>query len=105
MKFSVKNRLLLNSLLPREGSLLNLKLLRVLREELSFSEEEHKDLNIRQENDMVIWNMELDIEKEIEVPDSLKKVILDTLKKMDKEEKLADDHVELCEMFGYEGEK
>ena len=104
MKFSVKNRLLLNALLPKEGSLLNLKLLRVLREELSFSEEEHKDLNIRQEDEMVVWNMEKDIEKEIEVPETLVKIIKDTLKKLDKEEKLVEDHIELCEMFGYEGE-
>lgn len=105
MKFSVKNRLLLNSILPREGSLLNLKLLRVLREELSFSEEEHKDLNIHQENEMVVWNMEKDIEKEIEVPEPLVKVIKTTLEKLDKEETLIEDHIELCEMFGYEGEK
>lgn len=53
--------LLLNQLLPKEGSFENLKLLRVVRENLSFNEAENKGLQFRMVTDpergqMTVWN-------------------------------------------------
>lgn len=58
MLLSVMERiLLLNSVLPREGSFNNLKLLRKARESLSFTEDENELLNFREEgNGQIIWN-------------------------------------------------
>lgn len=60
-KFDVLERILLLGLLPKEGSYTNLKLLRQVREALSFSEAENKALNFRQEQgtggaEMLAWN-------------------------------------------------
>lgn len=47
MKLTVPERLVLVNILPPEGDYTTLKLVRKLRESLSFSEEEHKQVNFR----------------------------------------------------------
>ena len=49
MELSVLERITIQGLLPVKGSYTNLKLLRVAKEALSFTDEEHKSLNFRQE--------------------------------------------------------
>lgn len=56
MELNVLERLTLLSLLPKEGSFLNLKLLRVVKEDLSFTEEENRALQFRTEGQMIVWN-------------------------------------------------
>jgi hypothetical protein len=53
---NVLERFGLLGILPREGTFLNLKLLRVIREELSFTETENETLQFRQEGQMMSWN-------------------------------------------------
>ena len=47
MKLTIPERLVLITILPAEGDYTTLKLVRKLKESLSFSEEEHKQLNFR----------------------------------------------------------
>ena len=47
MKLTIPERLVLVNILPPEGDYTTLKLVRKLRESLSFTEEEHKQLNFR----------------------------------------------------------
>jgi len=58
MKFSILDRFLLGQILasPREGDYASLKLLRVARENLSFSEKEHKVLQFQTIGTQTIWN-------------------------------------------------
>jgi len=56
MKLTVLERLLLLNILPAEGSYTNLKLLREAKENLSFTEEENRELGFRQQADQIIWN-------------------------------------------------
>jgi len=53
---TLERTVLLLGLLPKEGSFSNLKLVRLLREELSFTEEENRALQFRTENQMIMWN-------------------------------------------------
>jgi len=55
MLLSVLERVLLSQALPAQGSFTNLKLLREARETLSFTEEENKELNFRQEGESLQW--------------------------------------------------
>lgn len=56
VKLNVLERLGLLGLLPKEGSFSNLKLIRLIREELSFTEEENASLQFRTEGQMIVWN-------------------------------------------------
>ena len=46
MKLDVGERIRLLGILPEKGNLLTLKIVRELRDDLSFSEKEHKDFKI-----------------------------------------------------------
>lgn len=56
VKLNVLDRMALLGILPKEGSFQNLKLLRILREELSFNEAENKALQFRVTDNMLKWN-------------------------------------------------
>jgi len=99
MELNVLDRLLLLNLLPVEGSFVNLKLLRVAREDLSFNEEENKSLNFQQQEDHMTWSDSPPIVKEVEIGDVVTDLIVKALKKLDKEEKLKPEHMELYEKF------
>lgn len=47
MKLTISERLVLGTILPAQGDYTTLKLIRKLRESLSFSEAEHKQLNFK----------------------------------------------------------
>lgn len=77
MEFSVLERILLLQALPKEGSFANLKLLREVRESLSFSEEEHKLLGFRQEGDQTRWNDLIIVDKKTGTPIEIDPAILE----------------------------
>ena len=56
VELDVLERLTLSNVLPKEGTFLNLRLLRVVKEELSFTEEENRALQFRQDGQMLMWN-------------------------------------------------
>ena len=95
MKFTVLERLLLLGLLPKEGSFTNLKLIRVAREKLSFTEEENKLLNFKQTGDQLIWAEHVVEETEIEIGEVVTKLAVAALKELDSKEKLTEGHISL----------
>jgi hypothetical protein len=126
MKLNIIERILLSQMLPTEGSFTNLKLLRIAKENLSFTEEENKLLNF-QNNDkgMLTWNQDviIDIEtgniidrtktkkngkyklspivvpKDINLGDVVLSLITKAMEKLDKEEKLTENHMSIYEQL------
>jgi len=101
MLFNVMERILLvNGLLPAQGSFANLMLLNKAREELSFDEKENEALAFHQEGEMVRWNEVPGIpDKEVEIGKVVSAIIKKALVELDKEEKLSNDHVSLYQRF------
>lgn len=99
MKLTVLERILLSQILPQEGSFTNLKLLRVIREEISFSEKENKALNFKQTENQTTWNPEYKDEKEIKTGEVVNALVKKALLRLDEEEKLTESHVSLYEKF------
>ena len=101
VELTVLERLVLLSILPKEGTFMTLKLLRKFREALSFDELELKRLKIKQEGDKVVWDMVegAKIIKKLKVGETLSKMIKDSLTTLDKQEKLTEDHFSLYEKF------
>ena len=64
VELDVLERLTLSNVLPKEGTFLNLRLLRVVKEDLSFTEEENKALQFRQADQMLMWNTIAIVNKE-----------------------------------------
>lgn len=104
MKLTIFERLMLLSILPGTGSYTMLKLMREFREALSFSEAEHKALNLREEQDekgmkMVKWNPEVVSDKEVQIGDTVKDAIVKELKSLDKQNLLTNELLPIYERF------
>jgi hypothetical protein len=99
MELTVFDRLILLNILPKEGDFTTLKIVRKLREDLSFSEEEHAALEFKHENGTVQWKQGGDIPKDVPIGEKASDMIADVLKKLDKEKKLQETHFSLYERF------
>jgi len=96
---NVTERLTLLSILPAEGNFLTLKLVRELREMLSFSEEENGHLRFVQEGDQVRWDEDAATLKDCDIGEKMTDLIVETLKKLDEEKKLKLQMFSLYEKF------
>jgi hypothetical protein len=103
MELTVKERLVLMNMLPKEANFTTLKIMRKFNEALSFNEAEHKALNFRTEGDKLSWDFTMIVTKDVEVGDFATELIRAHLKKLDKDNKLTEDHFSLFEKF-VEGE-
>ena len=101
MNLAVFERLVLLSILPKEGNFITLKIVRQLREGLSFNEKEIKEvkLSIDPEKGNATWDASKDPNKEVEIGREAKKIIVDALEKLDKDSKLTQEHFSLYEKF------
>lgn len=97
MKLSVGERLVLLSVLPQEGDFTTLKIIRNLKDDLSFTEEEHKLYQFQFEGEQVIWENNGD--KEINFGEKATDIIVNAFKKLDQQKKLRMEHIELYEKF------
>lgn len=99
MNLTVGERLVLMSVIPSEGNFTTLKVIRKLQEDLSFSEEEHKKYKFVQEENRVSWNDKADLNKEMEIGEKAKDIIVLALSKLNEEKKLKFEHFSLYEKF------
>lgn len=99
MKLSILDRLALLNALPKEGDITVLKVVRKLQDDLSFSEEEHKKLNFRQEDERLLWDDEGDMDREIEIGEKATDVIVRALRSLNEHGKLHIDAINVYERF------
>jgi len=100
VKLNSLERLVVGSLLPKESSFANYKILNDLRVELSFTEEEIAALNMKTaENGGVMAQWGAVKEKEITFGATTEKIVIDALVKLDKQEKLLPEHISLYKKF------
>lgn len=100
MLLNTFERLILLNILPREGDFTTLKIVRKMREDLSFTEEEHKDLSITvDEKGSVKWKTEADKAIPITIGEKATDIIVSVLKKLNDEKKLTEQHYTLYEKF------
>ena len=102
MILSVHDRLMILSLLPKEGNFTNLKLIRKAREALSFDEAEHLALNVREVEEgaerRMIWDNAVP-DKDISLGEVVTQIIVKELKTLDEKGKLTADHMNIYEKF------
>lgn len=98
MKLGIADRLVLLSILPKEGDLTTVRIVHELRQTLSFTEEEHTDLGIRTEGDQVLWSSN-GVIKDVSIGLKAQVLICDELKKLDQQKTLTEEHLPLYEKF------
>jgi len=99
MILSIKERLVLNMVMEQQaGRFDTLKLIRKLREDLSFSEPEIKEINLRSE-DGAGFRWDKEVEKDIPIGDVVMAAIKKQFQKLDREERLMEDHMDIYTKF------
>jgi hypothetical protein len=97
---SVKNRIILVGVLPPVGDITSMKQVRVLREELAFSDEENESLQITNNPDGSInWNKEGEYDKPIDISPVMDEVIKAKMVELNEQKKLSENHIEIWDMF------
>jgi len=100
MLLTVSERLVLISILPKENNYTTLKIVRDLVNDLSFTEEEHANLNFyNAEDGMLHWTPEYDIPKDITIGEKASDIIAECLRNLNNAKKLREDHISLYEKF------
>ena len=99
MELTVLERIVLLSALPNEGNFITLKIVRNLREELSFTEEEHKILNFKQLNDNISWDVKTNVIKDFKFGEKATDIIKESLKKLNDSNKLTEQHYSIYLKF------
>ncbi len=99
MELGIQDRLALLVVLPHEGSFTNLKIVRQLREELSFNDEENKLLDFKEDGDKLKWDEDAVFSKEVEIGDTARKIIQKALKGASSQEKLPEACMDVYEIF------
>lgn len=100
MRLTVRERLALLSVLPREGDILTLRIVQDLRRALSFSEAEHAALKLTSSEDGVSWDRTGEGDpKDVEIGPKAHTVVSDALQRMSNQKKLTEAHVGIYERF------
>lgn len=100
VKLNINERVGLLYILPSQESYLTLNLISDLKKELSPTSKEIKEYKIVQEGSRIRWNNKgRKYFKEIQIGETLRRVIVDLLKKLDKEKRLGFEHLTLYEKF------
>ena len=118
MQLTVLERILLLNLLPKEGNVITLRVVRKVREALSFSDEEQAALDFRHEGEAVhgqeelpaaerkrvpegqiVWNQKAEPAKEFRFGETALKLIRKELTRLDTDGKLNEPMVPLYDKF------
>lgn len=99
MNLTVAERIMLLEILPPTGDFLTLKIVRGLRESLSFDEEEIQKLDFKQEANHVRWNAVAETLKNISIGAKANDIIVQSLKELDERKLLTEQHLALYEKF------
>ena len=99
MLLTVRERLILQSILPQEGDFLTLKVLRNLQGDLSFTEEELAKYKFVQSENQVTWDNTVEQGKDIEIGRKANDIIVLALSKLNEQKKLRMEHFDLYSRF------
>jgi hypothetical protein len=99
MELTVAERLTLLNGLPKQGDITTIKIIRQLREKLSFTELEHARYNFRQDGDLLKWDNGNEAAEISDIGNKAKSIIVGVLQAADKEGTLTEEHISLWDKF------
>ena len=98
-KLDVKERVVLAGVLPAEGDIVTLRIVRDLRTAISFTEEDIATVKMNQANGQVTWDGSVNLKKDVEIGTKGMSLIIDSLEKLEKSKRMNMDQLALYERF------
>ena len=100
MKLQIHERLLILNILPKEGSIVTVRLLKELIGSVGLSGEEIKKWKVQtKENNQVVWDNTQATEKDVDLGETAIKLISERLELLSKESKLTLEQLSLYDKF------
>lgn len=99
MEFTISERLMLLNLLPKEGDIITLRMVRDLQTDLGFSAEELEALELKQTGERIEWRAEAATPKEVKIPPRAFNLISELLRTANEAKKLNIAQLDLYEKF------
>lgn len=99
MKLTIKDRIVLLTLLPRHGGLIELQTIKGLIQVLEFTSQEIEEYQLRDTDNGVLWNKDKEKEKEITFTDAQINLIKKSINEADKNRTLTLEMLETIEKF------
>ena len=99
MDLSVKDRLLLSSLLPTVSDIITLRVVQEVQEQLAFDSQEVETYNLRRDGVTMLWDDTAALSKSIAFSKAALGIILAALQQLNAQKQLTADHISLYEMF------
>ena len=100
MKLNIPDRLLLLGVIPKQGNFLTLRIVKDLIDKISFGSKEVEEFELKEEKGQINWKTdETEHDKEIEITNPEKQIIIQALKNLDQKEELTIDMFGLYNKF------
>jgi hypothetical protein len=99
IKLNVGERLMVISVLPKEGSYVTIKMIRGLIEKLGLSAQEIKDFEVKEVDGNVRWNSQGAIPIQVDFVDTELEIIRKQLRRLDTDQKLHPELMVVYEKF------
>lgn len=98
MELGIHERIILLNILPVEGNVVTVRLLKKLRTELGFTEEEIKKHKIKPVENQVMWE-ETGYKANIEIGEKATDIVKEAFKRLDGEGKIREDMIDIYDRF------
>lgn len=96
MKLFLKHRISISSLLPQTGGILEQMTSRDILKKVEILSDEAKSFNLRPNGEMLIWDQDKDLGKDVEFSSTEIMFLKDQVEKLDKEKKITPDTLDIC---------
>lgn len=98
MELGILERISLLNILPVEGDVVTVRILKTLRKDLGFTEEEIRDHKISSADNRVTWE-ETGYKADISIGEKATDIIKDAFKRLDREGKIREEMLPLYDTF------
>ena len=96
MKLSIKDRIVFEAFLPKQGNIVDIKVAKDLREKVEIQQEEMIKVNLRVEGAFTKWDAGKDFDIEIEITDLEKSLLKKQVEELDKLKSINDQNLDLA---------
>ena len=96
MKLSIKERLLIGDLYPKEGNIMEQTMVRDMAGKTAITQEEMDQVNFRASDNGFVWDSDKAEDVEVEFTDAELDVLRGSVDKLDREKKVTQDNLDLC---------
>ena len=99
VELTIAQRAILMQIIPQEGDFLTFKIIKDMKSQIGFSEEDLQKFEIKQVDKIMTWNREKEETKTVSLGEKGIEIIITALHKLNDEKKINDTNFDLYQQF------